>query len=402
MTECVDDGVDTLGENVFDKFENATKAASDGALPTASGWGAHRDAGGLHYMTYKATVRRSGVYQGASGLRDFNSELTEPVYKQLASTWEKAFQRRLPHILQTFTKTGTDLLRKFHLACATRCRERGHGIARIGLLETQLHTYQDIFKDLANIMIAQINEGQREINREFTPVIAAVMEPSYDHCANERGTGSYKRMKAHMTDHVSERRVSMFTDATTQVRTSLMKMCDEVRQGMLDRADSIYLNMQRDYMSIIGGVNVDVKMPRQERALRRDVDEVIGRADEYLQEIVDADLDELKKQMEVDAPEEADKNSNDIVDVDDADDLKSDSDDEDAEDDEDNEDAGTEKTGEENQEDTTTEVSAAQTATTTGVEKAPDGTLQTEANKENVDLEMGDASVSGPISPSEE
>ncbi|RMX99159.1 hypothetical protein D0867_12197, partial [Hortaea werneckii] len=71
-------------------------------------------------MTYRATVRRSGVYQGAAGLRDFNQELIQPVYKQLASAWEKAFQRRLPHILQSFTKTGSAMLKKFHAAVADR------------------------------------------------------------------------------------------------------------------------------------------------------------------------------------------------------------------------------------------------------------------------------------------
>lgn len=246
-------------------------------------------------MTYKATVRRQGVYQGASGLRDFNGELTEPVYKQLASSWEKAFQRRLPHILQSFTRSGTDLQRKFHLAIADRCRQRGHGIARIGMLENQLQAYQAIFGDLANAMIAQVNEGQREINREFTPVISQAMEPAYDACTNERGTGSFNRMKGHMATHVSQHCVSMFEDATEQVRKSILKMCGNVRAEMGDRADGIFISMQRDYMSIIGGVNIDTKMPRQERALRRDVDDMIGKADGCFQKVIDMTAEDMKK-----------------------------------------------------------------------------------------------------------
>ncbi|KAI7665429.1 hypothetical protein KC318_g7127, partial [Hortaea werneckii] len=145
----IEDAEATLREQVFDKFAPAVDSAEANALSTADGWGAHRNDGGLHFMTYRATVRRSGVYQGAAGLRDFNQELIQPVYKQLASAWEKAFQRRLPHILQSFTKTGSAMLKKFHAAVADRCRQQGQSIARIGMLKTQLGAYDAIVKDMA-------------------------------------------------------------------------------------------------------------------------------------------------------------------------------------------------------------------------------------------------------------
>ena len=104
------------------------------------------------------------------------------------------------------------------------------------------------------------------------------------YCSGEYGSGMFQRMKNHVNQHVSQQKGSMFQQATTQVRTSLMKMGDDVRKAMLDRADSIYLSMQRDYMSIIGGVSIDVKVPRQERALRRNTDDAITLADEYLQQ----------------------------------------------------------------------------------------------------------------------
>ena len=57
----------------------------------------------------------------------------------------------------------------------------------MGMLANQLNNYSAIFGDLANAMVGAVNDGQREINREFTPVIAAAMEPAYEYCANERG-----------------------------------------------------------------------------------------------------------------------------------------------------------------------------------------------------------------------
>ncbi|KAK4908265.1 hypothetical protein LTR49_022820 [Elasticomyces elasticus] len=292
----------------------AVDAATDGAGPTSAKWGAHKNDGGLYWASYKATVRRNGVFTSASaGPRDFNGDLTEPLYKQLASTWEKAFQRRLPHILQSFTRAGSDLLRKFHATVADRCRQKGHGVARIGLLQNQLQAYQAIFADLATVMIASINEGQREINREFTPVIAAAMQAAYDACTSESGPGQYNRMKGMMASHVEQERSSMFTDATNQVRQSLTTMCKRVRESMLERSDSIYTNMHRDYMSIIGNVDVKFEFGRQERQLRGDVDEIIDKADGYFQGVIDADLSDLDTKNEPVADEDAIEEDNDDV-----------------------------------------------------------------------------------------
>ncbi|KAF2768799.1 hypothetical protein EJ03DRAFT_351811 [Teratosphaeria nubilosa] len=325
VSATLEDVEGTISEQLLEKFPAANKAASQLAVPTSSGWGAHRNDGGLYWATYKATVRRQGVFSGAAGPKDFNAELTEPVYKQLATAWEKAFQRRLPKILKQFDRSGSDLLKKFHAAVAARCRERGHGLARLGMLENQLQAYRAIFGDLATSVINQVNEKQREINREFTPVIARIMEPVYTTCIEESGPGQFKRMKSAMLDHVTSNSVTMFEDATKEVRKSITKMCDSVQSDMLDRADAIYLSMQRDYMSIIGGVKIDTKMPREERLMRREIDEVIGKADTIFQGVVEADVEDLKKAASAEA---SDPDSQQIVHEDDTGDKDNISDDE--------------------------------------------------------------------------
>ncbi|KAI7199100.1 hypothetical protein D0869_07257 [Hortaea werneckii] len=297
----IEDAEATLREQVFDKFAPAVDSAEANALSTADGWGAHRNDGGLHFMTYRATVRRSGVYQGAAGLRDFNQELIQPVYKQLASAWEKAFQRRLPHILQSFTKTGSAMLKKFHAAVADRCRQQGQSIARIGMLKTQLGAYDAIVKDMASNMIRQINDGQRDINREFTPVICQAMSPAYDVTAAESGPGCYMRMKNAMHHHVDDNRRVMFDNATKQVQKSIMRLCEKVREQMLNDADQVYLHMQNDYMSVIGGVRVDTNMSRQERTVRRDIDERITSADDIFQKVLDMNSEDLKAASSADS-----------------------------------------------------------------------------------------------------
>ncbi|KAK5708963.1 hypothetical protein LTR17_020189 [Elasticomyces elasticus] len=314
VAETMEDVEQTLNDQIFDKFAPAIDAASDAAGPTSAKWGAHKNDGGLYWGSYKATVKCNGVFSSAAaGARDFNGDLTEPLYKQLASTWEKAFQRRLPHILQSFTRAGSDLLRKFHATVAERCRQKGHGVARIGVLQAQLQTYQAIFADLATMTIAGISEGQREINREFTPVIAAAMQDAYDWCTNETGKGQYNRMKSMMASHVEQERSSMFTDAADQVRQSLTAMCKRVRESMLEKSDSIYTGVHRDYMSLIGNVDVKFEFGRQERQLRGDVDEIIDKADDYFQEVIDADLSDLDTKDEPVADEGDTEEDNDDV-----------------------------------------------------------------------------------------
>ena len=66
---------ETLAENIFDNYDIAIIAASTSALPTSQRWGARVPDGGLYWATYKAVVRRQGVFTGSKGLNDFNSQL---------------------------------------------------------------------------------------------------------------------------------------------------------------------------------------------------------------------------------------------------------------------------------------------------------------------------------------
>ncbi|KAK7531727.1 uncharacterized protein J3D65DRAFT_124748 [Phyllosticta citribraziliensis] len=112
----------TLTEHVYANYDKLVPKACEAAHPTASGWGAHRSMGGLYWSTYKATVRRQGVYNGASGPRDFNAELTAPILKEIATGWERAFQRRLPTDVRNFKANALKVLHSFHNAVVQRAR----------------------------------------------------------------------------------------------------------------------------------------------------------------------------------------------------------------------------------------------------------------------------------------
>lgn len=73
---CVRTIKSELNNQIFDKYPDLVQEAIAGAPDTAARWGAHRNEGGLFWATYKAVVRRHGVYHSSSaGHRDFNLDL---------------------------------------------------------------------------------------------------------------------------------------------------------------------------------------------------------------------------------------------------------------------------------------------------------------------------------------
>lgn len=166
---------------------NIQPTAAEKAVPTASGWGAHRDAGGLFWATYKATCRRNGVYSGASGPRDFNAELIEPIYTPLSTAWERTFQRRLPGVLKDHAKSTKLLLETFHREATMRSQQRGNNPQGINMLALQLQAHGQKVSELPDTLNAIVQDLQRDANRTFTPEIQTQMERAYVGCVDERG-----------------------------------------------------------------------------------------------------------------------------------------------------------------------------------------------------------------------
>lgn len=176
-----------LSECIYDHFGLAIQRATNAAVPMATSWGAPRSAGGLFWATYKATCRRNGVYSGASGNRDFNAELLEPISKQLATGWERAFLRRLPRALEDFAAEARMKLETFHRGVVEHAEQRGGNYTGISMLSQQLRTHVTRLREIPGMLRTVIQDLQREASRGFQPVVTADMEPVYDACVQERG-----------------------------------------------------------------------------------------------------------------------------------------------------------------------------------------------------------------------
>ncbi|KAI0964750.1 hypothetical protein F4678DRAFT_486458 [Xylaria arbuscula] len=242
-----------INEQIFENISTSMPLAIEAAPDTAYSWGAPRGEGGLFWATYKATVRRQGVYSGASGPRDFNQELFDPISRNLATGWERAFQRCLPSILNVFAKEVANKLRHFHQTAKARAERRRINATGVITLSSQIQTHIRTVESLPESARQTITERQRDASRQFTPTITAAMNDAYTICTNEYGPGSYARMKESMADHVETTRHSMFNDATEVVKEALQEMCLSVMEDISQSIDGVFNTVCAEYMRTLVG-----------------------------------------------------------------------------------------------------------------------------------------------------
>ncbi|RWA04254.1 hypothetical protein EKO27_g10851 [Xylaria grammica] len=271
----------SIEDHVFKSIKESMPSAIEAAPDTAYSWGAPRAMGGLYWATYKATVRRQGVYSGASGPRDFNQELFEPISRRLATSWERAFQRRVPAILNDFAKRVTEKLEQFHQTTKARAEQRRINITGLITLSSQIQAHTRTVESLPGEVYTIITEAQREANRQFTPAICDAMTDAYTICTNEYGTGSYARMKSAMTDHVDDVRHSMFTEATAVVKQHLEEMCRSVMKNIAESIQVIFDTVSAEYTRALVGRTVDQsqKPTREELDMRSLIHKILIQGD---------------------------------------------------------------------------------------------------------------------------
>lgn len=281
LKSSIDEMQKSLEEHIFENIDGSIPSAVAAAPDTAYSWGAHRSEGGLFWATYKATVRRQGVYSGASGPRDFNQELFDPISKNLATGWERAFQRRLPAILKDFAAKASAKLRDFHESAKARAEQRLTNVTSLVILSNQIMAHVRTLLALPATISSDITDVQREASRQFTPVICNAMMDAYTICTEEYGPGSYARMKEAMANHVDITRHSMFGAAYKLVRGQLEVMCRAVERDISGSTQAVFDTIHMEYMRTLVGTEVDrsKKMSRQELDLRRRVGKVLLRSD---------------------------------------------------------------------------------------------------------------------------
>lgn len=94
-------------------------------------------------------------------------------------------------MLASFIRNAASIIQAFHRDVSSRAVKVGAGLAGLHMLQQQLGVYESLLKDLMNIVKDVINTCQKDINREFTPIVADHMIPAYEGCTKECGKWCY-------------------------------------------------------------------------------------------------------------------------------------------------------------------------------------------------------------------
>ncbi|XP_035679869.1 uncharacterized protein LOC118418142 [Branchiostoma floridae] len=207
---------------IHPKLKEGVAAAASMCQAVAKKWGAptckeNRQAGGLHYSTYKATVRRSGVYKSPTyGPIDMNEDLSSPLYNTITISWQKVFDNgTLFFSLDNCKLSILSTLKEFLLKLRTELQALGMDADRVNRVGQQQLNSTKMRLDNAVAELKEFITGQqREISRVMTPAVQTRMEPAYETCTNERGPGSFNRMRNHMDVHVAYEKDVMFDQAS--------------------------------------------------------------------------------------------------------------------------------------------------------------------------------------------
>ena len=212
-------------------------------------------------------------------------------------------------VMAGFARNAAACLKKFHKDIEARARQIGSGMAGLHMLQQQVGNYENLLKDLSAAVKDTINTSQKEINREFVPVIEEAMAAAYEACVEERGkpscshpdghrliktgTGSFARMKAAMNSHVAQERHTMFQSSAENVKSRLSVMLKELEVYMNDKADEVYLAMRRDYNSVLGGGEIPRNgeiLPKTERLVRKEMMRIIDGVEKVFSKIAGLEI----------------------------------------------------------------------------------------------------------------
>ncbi|KAK4149799.1 hypothetical protein C8A00DRAFT_46657 [Chaetomidium leptoderma] len=265
--------------NVFRKFESAARIASYAAIPTIRSWICHKDDGGLAYQTFRATCVRDGIYKGKNGLLDFNKALAKPMTQHLARSWEYTFSTCLPERLDILAEALGRVLRSFRLRMARSPQLKK--ASSFPLATRQVKILERRLKDTAKFK-ATITKGQKGANRLFVPIIGEAMAEAYTYCAEESGIGCFKRIKAHLIEHVEGVRGTMFKAATRKTESALNSTLDEVESDVKHKVDNILVLINRDYSALLTSQNIFKALSTSRDDVRNLLGQVDGRFERVL------------------------------------------------------------------------------------------------------------------------
>ncbi|KAK9844653.1 hypothetical protein WJX74_005184 [Apatococcus lobatus] len=216
---------------------NGAAQARNRASTTAEKWGSKPAMGGYYWSTYKACCRRDGHYVGGSrGEVLFNHDLASPILDLISTTWDYVFNTTCSNYIRRFMDNMSRFISDFLAKVEHGMAGAGVAADRVMLIAIQVgKTQATVLKEMEAATKEHMQNGQRELSRGvLAPTVQAQMRRAYVACAEERGTGSFNRMREHMRRHVAVIKSVMFKQATEKLLEEIELLLAEVKNLFID------------------------------------------------------------------------------------------------------------------------------------------------------------------------
>ncbi|KAI1281346.1 hypothetical protein F5Y07DRAFT_395830 [Xylaria sp. FL0933] len=268
--------VNEILEALFVRIKAASLQAAKCAPDIARGWPSKkRGDGGLPCMTYKATLRRDGVFSGGSGPRNFNEDLVTPLLKQLGSHWETAFTKKIPNALNAHAKTCQKHQEYIQGLIQSRLRERVTFNGIIGMLQDQDKKRVIGLANKINSLNSDVTTLQREANREFAPAIQRMLNPKYREQSMDSGPGVFARIKLGIESEITKRAKAIFKASTESPQAKLSNLPGNIQEEL-----QAYITIMRDEMiSDYSNVILGADSSGQSKVIRQKIYELLKEVD---------------------------------------------------------------------------------------------------------------------------
>ncbi|XXG94887.1 hypothetical protein Hte_001146 [Hypoxylon texense] len=265
-----------LSKNIHRTLDSSIPSAIDAAVDIAAKWGAEKSSGGLALID--APTRQPVHSKRRRPRTNFNRDLFAPIDgdlragagPRLSTAASRPSSTKLGQAAQLRLKAFREAVR-----AGARSRRRANGVAGQGgaghACPARCSPTCARWTELPPALRAIVSERQRQANGGFTPVICDAMKHASTVCTEERGSGSYNRMKAAMTSHVGKVRDTMFHGAVKKVKAELGGLRRAVQQRMDEVLESMFATIFSEYMQVLG-------LPK-DLAMRAAIDDLLRRSD---------------------------------------------------------------------------------------------------------------------------
>ncbi|KAF8589963.1 hypothetical protein K439DRAFT_1628171 [Ramaria rubella] len=205
-------------DGLNDKLQTGAENAAATALETSDQFAAS-----MHWQTYRATLRRHGSFR-----RCLNTELINPLTRNIASSWGRVFEADLFASFESQAMAHIKkLLKDVENSATPSLQDRSKRQGEIALEEAKI-----AMKSLVTVVRDILNEQQKEVSRCLVPHVQTQLRSGYNQAAEERGRGSVARQKAVLHDFVKTTRNHVFNGGADALIDRLSKAADTVGEAL--------------------------------------------------------------------------------------------------------------------------------------------------------------------------